>query len=720
MNERAGRILALAATLLLLGVGVWEIAAPFGAGHYTAATAVLTAGENMWRWGTLAPVTHYTAGPPAPSDYYCHHPFGIFWTAALFSLLGHHDWVCRLPAVLMSTAMPALLYRTGRALYGPIAGGLGALGFAVLPITLAYANFFALEVPAMFGMAVAVLGWVRFSQSGRRRFAGVFVLGLAYAAAADWPGFVFGGLVLGGLLVRGFFLRRWFPPLAFERFATGWATAASLLVLLGAFHVGAFAHLEKLDDFLRQGEFRAAGSELPWREALERRAYWIALAFTPLAVLLGKVAAPALLALALLRRRELELLPLAVLLTACFHYLVFKQGADIHFFWPHYFALYFGYALSALSAGAYGLLEVGLARVRRFEAARAASLAVLVLGGAVVLLVALDGLRALRYARKTGARFNEKGLLIHADFDKQAAVAAVARELPDDAVVGLSASMKQSYWLDWVTQRPVTHTPQPRAGVPFRVTHYWLDTRFESGRAARNLTQDFAVRAFGPYLAADLRAAGATLEGFALAPREPSFFERLFVSAHHHLYEVKPDAFWTWELREHYGHAPNPPPAGEPRRPEELRSAHNAALAAGDAGRAAALRARLLEGVDRRVGRVYGPSIELLGARFERGASDILTLYFVALAPLESDVQFAVTSTVEAPPRLSLTPRDELPWDVGMPFALPTSSWRPGFIYSSISELVRRPGRERYTGAFRGKGAETLNHGGDLTLLTLD
>jgi hypothetical protein len=42
-----------------------------------------------------------------------------------------------------------------------------------------------------------------------------------------------------------------------------------------------------------------------------------------------------------------------------------------------------------------------------------------------------------------------------------------------------------------------------------------------------------------------------------------------------------------------------------------------------------------------------------------------------------------------------------------MPFAIPTSLWRPGFVYTSVTELVRRPGRERYDGAFRGPLAPT-------------
>jgi hypothetical protein len=70
---------------------------------------------------------------------------------------------------------------------------------------------------------------------------------------------------------------------------------------------------------------------------------------------------------------------------------------------------------------------------------------------------------------------------------------------------------------------------------------------------------------------------------------------------------------------------------------------------------------------------------------------------------------------VEAPPRFSLTPRDTLPWDVGMPFALPTSLWRPGFLYTAVSEIVRRPGRERYAGAWSDAAEQR-----EITLLVLE
>jgi 4-amino-4-deoxy-L-arabinose transferase-like glycosyltransferase len=708
---RAGNACAWIATLFIALVGLWEIAGPFAAGHYASTTAIAVGGENMLRWGILAPVPTYIGGPPAPSDYYCHHPFGVFWTAAAFSwLFGHHDWVCRLPAVLMSACLPRLVHGAGRALYGPIAGGLAALAYVVLPITLAYANFFSLEIATMFGMALAIYGFARFSQCARYRFGVLAVVGFGYAAAADWPGFFFDGLVLGALFLRGFVVTRPFGAFVFDRFAKVWAWSVVVVTLLALFHLAALVKLEHVSELLRQGDFRTAGSDAPLATVLEHRRYWIELAFTPLAVVIGKLGLPVLLARLVFRRRELELFPLALLATASVQYVVFKQGADIHFFWPEYFALYFAYAVGALVASLDGWFAWAAARRSLAPRRTLVTWVVGAVGLASVLAILPDGLVALIYARQSGGRFNERGSFIHSDFDKEAALASVARGLPTEAVFGVSNSFQPSYWMDWVLERPVRYVGLPRVGSA-GVSNFALDTRFDTHGALESLTREFPVRAIGPFLFADSVGAPALVSGFATVPRRLGAFARFFTATSHDVYDVVPDPFWTWELRAHLNQTPNPAPSANPVRFEELRIAHNLALFEGDQTRAERLRAELLADVDRSVQRKYTEGVELLGARLERGASTYFTLYFETNAPLPSDVSFQILSTVEAAPRFSLTPRDELIWDVGVPFALPTTLWRPGFIYSSVTEITRRPGVERYDGGFRGPMAPTLMGG---------
>jgi hypothetical protein len=706
--ERAGALVTLGATLLLLGVGLFEIGAPFAAGHYAASSAVALAGENMWHHGVLAPVARVLNGAPTNSDFYCHHPFGIFYTAAIFSaLFGHHDWVARLPAVLMSTAMPWLLYRAARAAWGPVAGGVAALSYAVLPITLAYASFFALEVPTMFGIALAVLGLVRFTQAGRRRHAAFALVGLAYAAGSDWPGVVFAALALGALFFRTFPLWRFFPNTPFEPLATLWATAILVVGLVVALQMGAIFRLGQIGQLLRQGEFRMSGSEQALEEVLASRAYWIALAFTTPVIWLGKLALPLLSARVVALRSELELYALAVLGTAVFQYVTFRQAADIHFFWPQYFALYFAYAAGALVA----TLELLVVRFRPKGSPLVPALTALALGLSCLMIVLPDGLRALLYARKTGGRFNEKGLIIHPDVDKEAVLTKVAKELDEDASLGVDPGFKPMYWLDWVLERPVAVAPLPQPAQALRRTHHALDLRFASPESGPRLARDFQTRAFGPYLVADLRAITTPLEGFAVEPREPTLLERVFVSSSHARYVIRPSPLWGWELRHHFGLGGEPSGDVTPRSIDELRSAHNLAVRRGNGTLASTLRARLLAGVERRGSRPYSDGVTFLGARIDPGTSTFLTVYFEAAGALRDAYTFGITSQVEAPPPLSVTPADPFPREVGMPFAIPTTLWERGFIYAATTEILKRPGRERYEGWFRGKDAPVPKSG---------
>jgi hypothetical protein len=717
-----GRVVTLIATIWIALVVFWEIGAPFGAGHFAAATAVTTGGENMLRFGIIGAVPRHLAEAPLPHDYYCHHPWGTFWTAAFFvGALGHHDFVCRLPAALMSIAMPPLLYGAGRALWGPMAGALTAAAYVVTPITLAYANFFALEVPTMFAMALTTFAWVRFSQTNRKRFAVLVALGMILAASFDWTGFVFDALVLGTLFFRGFVLRQLVPAFDFVRFATLWATSVVLVAALAVFFVYAFSDLGQLGQLFAQGQARATGSSLPLSEVLESRKYWLLLAFTPIAIVLGKLAAPVFVVRAALLRSEGELFPLAVLVTAIGQYVLFKQGADIHFFWPQYFALYFSYALGALAASATAAGRFALEKLGRERFGSSLAWGVFAAGLVVVGLMVPDAVRALSWARKSGGRFNEKGLIIHPDLDKAAVFEELGKTLPEDASLAVDASMKPSYWMDFTLRREVTTTSAPHGRGQRSGTHFALDSRFSSSATLRSLQRTHAVVAYGPYWVADGRRRVESITSFAIISREPTFLERLFVSSSHALHSISPDPLGTWELREHFDVSPNVLPARNPTSPRELRIAHNVAVRSGDAALATHRKSELLRGVDQRPARDFSAGVRLLGVRLERGASDVLTLYFEASGPLPGDIGFVVTSHVERAPSWSLVPADELPWNVGMPFAIPTSLWRQGFVYESVTELMRRPGRERYEGSFQGPAApEPVSGSRETTIVVLE
>jgi 4-amino-4-deoxy-L-arabinose transferase-like glycosyltransferase len=718
--ERTSRIVVALCTLWFALAAAWEIAGPFGAGHHAASTAVATAGENMWRWGLLGAVNHVQLTPPHDADFYCHHPWGVFWTAALFvKTFGHHYWVCRLPAVLMSIGMPPLLYACGRALWSPVAGAATALGFVVLPLALAFANFHALEVPVIFGVTLCIWGYVRLAQTGRRRWLWLSLFGLVFAEHADWAAFVFGALLLAALFVRGFVLRRFFAALDLKRFVGFWAWAACLSLASAAFYLIAFASLGQLEQFLRQGEFRSSGAREPLAAVLESRRGWIELAFTPLAVVLGKLAAPVFALRLALLRRDGELLPLAVLGMAVFQYVVFKQGADIHVFWPHYFALYFAFALGVLTES----LQAGLRRlvrlVRRPQLERAGSLVALASACAVGLAMLPDAWRGLVFGRQTGGRFNEKGSIIQPDIDKVAAFEFLSPRLKQGQGLLVHPGMKPSYWMDWTLQRPVRSGRLPRKDAKAE-RYFMLDSRFAPPGDLAALLEGYAPLVVGPYWFVDRSRPAAPLEAFQIALREPGFFERYFVLGTHALRSVEPDPWLAWELAHHYGAGSAPSPSSKPLGFEALRAAHNQALSAGDAGRADELARALLAGTDPSARCRYDDGSELVAVRFEPGTSAVLTVYLRA-GSAERERRFGIESLVEAPPRWSLVPADSVQRDVGMPPGIAPARWKAGYLYSTVTELMKRPGRERYVGRFRGEAApQPVGCSPEQTLLVLE
>ena len=131
----------------------------------------------------------------------------------------------------------------------------------------------------------------------------------------------------------------------------------------------------RLADVLTSFIVRRGDHPVPLEQVLISRQYRIELMFTGLAILIGKIAVPVLAARAVLKRRDIELLPLAFLLAAIVHYVAFQQGAAVHIFWPHTFAPYFALAVGALAAtrpggarlagGARDLLEPAARQHRR-------------------------------------------------------------------------------------------------------------------------------------------------------------------------------------------------------------------------------------------------------------------------------------------------------------------------------------------------------------------
>lgn len=705
--ERVALGLALCSFLWFAVAVGWEFFGPIGDGHVSAAAGIGLAAENMLSWKIVAPVMRFAATQPDPREYYCHHPWGMFWwTALVMRVFGAQDWVLRAAPVLSSLATPPLIYLASRDLFGKIPGAVAAAAFTVVPITLAFGDYNSLEVALTLGVALNIWGTTRLAKTWKRRYVAVSVLGLVLALLADWPAVVFAGVVLGCGLVRGIWLpSQWFPAIDIRRFWHWWALSVTVCALVLGFFVIEFQSAHQLVDLIQSGQWRSQGSAQPLSAVLLARRYWIELTFTPPVIALGKLALPVLLLRILLRKRDLEALPLAVLVMAVFQYVSFKQGADIHIFWPYCFALYFAYAMGALTATVEsGARRVASAWKRCFNVPSAAILrwgspagVALFFGSLPVLSVLPDGVRGLLYARQSGKRFDEHGNLIHQDIDKATALRSYAQRLPFRTLVLVHQSMNPTWYIEWSLHRAT----QVASSVPDALHNrvLVLDSRFCAEEDLRQAAARFSVDAIGPFWFVVEGSPG--IHGYALHHREPTLWERYFVQGNDPIYSVAPDPWVTWELGDHFGQHPPLPPERRLETPEHFRLAHNLAMATGRAGLATQTLEQLTQHLDGSVRQSWLDGSQLLGIAQEGGVAPRLQVFFLAPGPAPSQRYFAIRSVVEEKAQFSWVPADPKDRAVGMPFTLPTSLWKAGYIYAVESEIRRRPGRERFEGTFQ-------------------
>jgi 4-amino-4-deoxy-L-arabinose transferase-like glycosyltransferase len=705
LEQRLGFGIALAASVWFALAAAWEMFGPMLAGHYASSASVGIIGENMWRWRMLGPVWEYTAARPAPSAYYCHHPWGIFWTEALLlKLLGRHDYLCRLPAVLLSAATPPLLFALGRAMWRPAAGAVAAAAFTVLPICLGFAPFNALEVPVMAWSLLGLWGFVRHTQTGARRHLAASLLGFTLALHSDWPAYVLVGELLAFGLCRGLLLRRWRGGrVALRPYFQWWVLLAGLTAAMALLYVYLFHSAHGLKALFDSYHIRTAGAETPILKVLAARRYWLELTFTPIAIGLGALAVVVCAARFALARCEREILPLAVFGMAAFQYLVFKQGADIHIFWPHYFAAFFALGMGALADSAIGLGQALAARIGRGSERRSWVPLVAVVGLFLAGLGAIlrDGLPALRYAHGTGGRFNEKGLFIESDGVKTAVLAWLAPQLGPNATVGLHAGMKSTWAQMWTLGGRVVREGSPLSAAGTIEDAYVAYSPFLPDADQERLASEQHVRAVGPVWVVMRGERPAPIDAFAVVEREPSWLQWYFAYGTEPVRSLVPDPYATWELRTHFGQ-PAEAPGVPPSTLEQRRIAHNLDKSLGDEPGAAELAGQIAS-------ELGGPRVtfedgtELVGTRFEPGVQSVLRLMFRAAGPVSGNVDLQVTSRVIERDAWSSTMADPTVRQVAQPLGLSPKRWRPGWLYSHAVVIRKRPGTEVYELWFMGR-----------------
>ena len=707
-DERAAFIVTIAATAWFGAAASWGLFGPIGAGHEAVVASRGIIADNMLSWHIASPIREYTLGPPSPDLVYANHPWGTFWYVAGFAaVFGRHAFVPRLAAVVVNSAAPPLLYGIGRVLWGPMPGALAALAYVTLPMTLAFGAFPGFEGPLITACLLTTWAYLRFAREKSWRWMAVSLLGVVLVANADWEGQIFVGVAIAGLSAHAFFGRRRGGSENDARAIARWAVLAAFLAGGTALaYLVYFQSIDAIGPLVAQESRRSAGNGTALSTVLAARRYWIDVTFTPLAVLVGKVALPVFLARWLVFRRTLEIFALALLVMAIVQYLRFKNGADLHIYWPMPFAPYYALSVGVLAATAQSLLQAASAILNREDRGEALGRrgrrAVVVGFGLIPLAILPDGIDGLRFARMTGMRFNEGGKRAPRDVDKSLALEWMGARMGVPSIVNVHEGMRPNWAQAWALHRPLKGvTVVPTAHAPGEGRYFVADLAFLSASAQLDLAKSFHLSVIDRFVLADLdpsHSAGA--DGYVFDEREPSALEWYLVSGVDPIRAIRPDPFYTWELRDHYGQVPNDPPATPPRTLEQLRIAHNIAVESGDVPLAERYQRDIVARLDTSVAMTEPGGARLLGELNSPGVEPELSLFFLAAEHAESDHAFEILTIVEGRRPLSLVPIDDKTQPVGIPFTLPSRLWKRDFIYVSRAPVRHRPGRERFVGFF--------------------
>src|SRR5262249_55501397 len=146
-------------------------------------------------------------------------------------------------------------------------------------------------------------GYVQFQQKWQRRWMAVSLAGVLFALNTDWEVTIFLAIVLSVLLFTSYFAFRWFGRVDARRFGQWWSISVIFSVITVAGYLAYVNHVGALDQLLGQEVKRSKGSDVMLSVVLQSRSYWIDLTFTPLAITVGKIAAPIFLYRFLLLRR---------------------------------------------------------------------------------------------------------------------------------------------------------------------------------------------------------------------------------------------------------------------------------------------------------------------------------------------------------------------------------------------------------------------------------
>ncbi|MGO9838090.1 MAG: glycosyltransferase family 39 protein [Polyangiaceae bacterium] len=719
--DRIALAIVVVATAWFAFTAAWGMFGIPGGGHLGGGNAgTLMAAEQIVRWKILYPArAWYSDVQPEGTTLMCHHPYGQYYVPALlYFLFGHRDVLVHLPAVVLSTAIPPLLYGIAKERLGAPLGAVAAAAYVVVPIAVGFSTYWNLETICIFGTLLFFWGHSRHMATSRTRYLAASLFGLCVVCSGDWIGYVLVAPTLAWAFMRAFLLpARATPRFKLQPYARWWAMSVVIMVVQLVFWVGLFQHVDQISQWLGAAEYRGGGKVATLAETLHARRGWIEFSFTPLAIALGKVAAPVCLLRLLVSRRDEETYAPGLLFGAVVQYVTFKKGADVHTFWPHYFAPYFALALAELVGSVVSVVTAVVRHFSRFRVQFAAGVG-LAIGLVPALAMAHDGVKSLWVWRRTGGRYDDNGALIRSHVDllyvlRQVVLPQTTRGTSIDA----HPSAQWGWEFLWTYQGVANAAAAPVVGAADVARHpFWIARG--SGLSAdeqRKISATAHVKVFGDAWIVDQRERPEPLDAYTLSEREPNAFEWLLYGGTEPVRSISsaPDVLRTWEWRTHLGQPVALPsvslssdgsdsPGGEDL--EEMRLVHNVAVAKGDDAAADRWRSRISQSLDRSVATSFTEGVELMGMRMMGGVQPRAELWFTLKGDVPpGDASFNVRSTVESRESFSLIPPDPTDREMAFPPTLPTKLWRPNFIYETEVVLNHRIGRERYWGYWRSR-----------------
>jgi hypothetical protein len=706
MPQRISRWVVIVSSAWFAFTAFWGLGGISGSGHLGAGSAGnVMAAEQIVRWHIWYPAWDwYQPKPPTVPNYICHHPFGQYYVPAFFLwILGHHDYVVHLPAAILSALVPPLLYGIAKEHWGHAAGAVAAASYVVVPITVGFSTFTNLETFCIFGALAFFWGHTRHMATGKRRYLVVSLVGLWFSCAGDWAGYLLVAPMLVWCFLRAFLLpARLTPRIHFDRYAKWWGLSIGMVAGTLLFWLALFAKADQIGQWVMAATGRTGSEGTKLKEVLESRKIWIDFSFTPLAIKLGKWAFPVALVRLLWTRLDEEAYSLSLLFGAVVQYVVFKQGADVHIFWPIYFAPYFSLALAQM-VHAIGASTGWLAG--RFLPGRRAMIAawtVLALGLVAPLRMAYDGVASLWVWRRTGGRYDDKGSYIRSNIDQLDVTEQVL--MPQTArgtTMDVNGTAGWGWEQQWKWAGMLSEVGMPLAGSRAAASHPFWTGRGSNmmGDIERKIAAAGHVRIYEDQWIIDQREPPGLVDAYAVEEREPNFFEWLWYGGTEprRLVGKQPDPWLTWEWRTHLGQ-PAFPPTGNPVTLDQLRIAHNVAVSQGDTAGAERWREKIEAAIDRGVTAKYDSFVTLIGVRRIDGVEPRLETWWETTSDGTGDVAFAVTSLLVGRAKYSLIPGAGPERDMGQQPEISTKLWKAGFIYSTQVVLNHRIGIERYSG----------------------